>query len=203
MYDFTVAMAIVDFIPVAFFAVAAVLMLRDFYCILSNGSFSLLAAGVINVFSAGFLKALWKLLYAAGVCDFHVLNTIFLPMQSLGFLMAGAALIMLLSKRKNAALAVSAPPLFKGSVIFLSMMVIGLGCMCTVLSTVSFRKGKKLAGVLFLMAFVTSMGMGYVGTFDPTLSWVNWLEQCINIVSQACLMGGMIILHKGVLDYGK
>ena len=203
MYDFTVTMAIVDFIPVAFFAVAAVLMLRDFYDKLSKGGFALLAAGVINVFAAGFLKAVWKLLYAAGACDFHVLNTIFLPVQSLGFIMAGAALIMMLTKRKNAALMLAAPPVFKGSIIFLSMMVIGLGCMCAVLSTVSFKRAKKLAGVLFIMAFVSSMGMGYAGTLDPTLAWGNWFEQSINIVSQACLMVGMIIIHKGEKSYGK
>lgn len=203
MYDFTVTMAIVDFIPVAFFAVAAVLMLRDFYDNLSKSGFALLAAGVINVFAAGFLKALWKLLYAAGACDFHVLNTIFLPVQSLGFIMAGTALLMMLFKRKNAALMLAAPPVFKGSIIFLSMMVIGLGCMCAVLSTESFKRGKKLAGVLFILAFVSSVGMGYAGTLDPTLAWVNWFEQSINIVSQACLMAGMIIIHKGENSYGK
>ncbi len=195
MYDFTVTMALVDFIPVVFFAIAAVLMLRDFYYAMPKYGFALLAAGTINVFCAGFLKALWKLLYAANICDFHALNTLFLPTQSLGFLMAGIAMVILVCGSKKAALAV-APPLFSGTVLFLVMMVLGLGCICTCLSVLAARMKKKGAIVLFVLAFVASMGMGYAGRLDSTAAWVNWLEQGINIVSQGCLMAGMLILHK-------
>ena len=38
---------------------------------------------------AGFLKALYKLLYALGVCDFQPLTQRFFPVQALGFLLAG------------------------------------------------------------------------------------------------------------------
>lgn len=196
MYDFTVAMAIADFAPVLLFAAAAVLMLRDFYEELSKSGFSLLSAGVINVFAAGFLKAVWKLLYALGICDFHALNTMFLPLQSIGFLMAGFAMLMLMSKRRNAAMML-APPLFKGSVVFLSMMVIGLGCMCTSLAVRAAKCGRKIAAFFFIMAFVFSMGMGYAGSLDPALAWVNWFEESVNTVSQACMLAGMIIIHKG------
>ena len=54
---------------------------------------------------------------------------------------------------------------------------------------------KKGAVVLFVLAFVASMGMGYAGRLDSTASWVNWLEQGINIVSQGCLMWGVIALN--------
>lgn len=199
MYDFTVTMALVDFIPVVFFAVSAVLMMRDLYYKMPKYGFAMLAAGTINVFSAGFLKATWKLLYAAGICDFHALNTLFLPTQSLGFLMAGIALVILVSRKKQAAMAVAAPPLFTGTVLFLVMMVLGLGCMCTCLSILAARMKKKGTIILFVLAFVASMGMGYAGRLDSTASWVNWLEQSINIVSQGCLMWGVLMLHKAGL----
>ena len=86
MYNVSVPMALVDYIPVAFFAVATVLLQRDLYNKMPKYAFACFAAGTINIFIAGFLKATWKLLYAAGVCDFQVLNTMFLPTQSLGFL---------------------------------------------------------------------------------------------------------------------
>lgn len=199
MYDFTVTMALVDFIPVIFFAVSAVLMMRDLYPRMHKYGFAMLAAGTINVFCAGFLKALWKLLYAANICDFHALNTLFLPTQSLGFLMAGIAMIVLVTQKKQAAMAVAAPPLFTGTVLFLVMMVLGLGAVCTGLSILAARLKKKGAIVLFVLAFVASMGMGYAGRLDSTASWVNWLEQGINIVSQGCLMAGMLVLHKAGL----
>ena len=88
MYDFSLPMALTDFIPVALFGVSGVLMQRDLYNKMPKYAFACFAAGTINIFMAGFLKALWKLLYALNVCDFHVLNTMFLPTQSLGFLLA-------------------------------------------------------------------------------------------------------------------
>jgi len=198
MYDFTVTMALVDYIPVIFFAVSAVLMMRDFYYQLPKYGFALLAAGTINVFIAGFLKATWKLLYAAGVCDFQALNTLFLPTQSLGFLLAGIAMVMLVSgkKGKEATLLAVAPPVFKGTMVFIGMMVLGLGAICTCLSIYAARKKKAGVIALFVLCFVGSMGMGYAARLDSTAAWVNWLEQGINCFSQLCLMIGMLIIRK-------
>ena len=66
MNDFSISMALVDYIPVALFAAAAVILLRDLYDKMSKGAFALFSAGVIDVTLAGALKATWKLLYAAG-----------------------------------------------------------------------------------------------------------------------------------------
>lgn len=199
MYDFTITMALVDFIPVVFFAVSAVILMRDVYYKMPKYGFAMFAAGTINVFCAGFLKAVWKLLYAANICDFHALNTLFLPTQSLGFLLAGIAMVVLVCGKKKAAMAVAAPPVFSGTALFLVMMVLGLGAICTCLSILAAQLKKKWAIVLFVLAFVASMGMGYAGRLDSTASWVNWLEQSINIVSQGCLMAGVIVLHKAGL----
>ena len=101
MYDVSVPMALTDFIPVALFAVSAWLMMHDFYNKMPKYAFACLAAGTINGFLAGFLKALWKLLYAAGVCDFQVLNTMFMPTQSIGLFLAGLGLVLMLTYRKK------------------------------------------------------------------------------------------------------
>lgn len=198
VYDFTVVMALVDFIPVIFFAMSAVLLMKNLYKSMHKYGFAMLAAGTINVFIAGFLKAVWKLLYAAGICDFQALNTLFMPTQSLGFLLAGVGLLVLVCKKKNAAAAV-AVPVFSGTPVFLVMMVGGLGCVCTALSIIASRMKKKGAIVLFVLSFVFAMGMGYAGRLDTTASWVNWLEQGINIVSQGCLLAGVWMLHKAGL----
>ena len=70
MKDFSIAMAIVDFIPVIFFGAAAVLLQRDLYNKMSKGVYALFAAGTIDVVAAGALKAVYKVLYAAGVQKF-------------------------------------------------------------------------------------------------------------------------------------
>ena len=159
------------------------------------------AAGTINIFAAGFLKATWKLLYAAGICDFQALNTMFLPVQSIGFLLAGVGIAMMLLTKKKVLLA-AAPPVFSGSVIFVMMMVMGLGSICTVLSILAVKMKKKGAMVLFILAFLCSMGMGAMSGQDVTQAWVNWTEQGINCVGQGLLMWGVLILHKaGLKEY--
>ena len=84
MYNFTVIMALVDYIPVLLFLIAALILQHDLYNKMSKGCFALFAAGTIDIFIAGALQATWKLLYAAGICDFRALNTFFMPAQSLG-----------------------------------------------------------------------------------------------------------------------
>ena len=201
MYHFTIPMALMDYIPVAFFGVAALLLQMDLYGKMRKDAFAMFAAGTINIFLAGFLKATWKLLYAAGICDFAALNTMFLLTQSIGFLLAGVGIILMMTTKKKVMAAV-APPLFSGSVIFIMMMVLGLGSICTVLSIIAVKMKKKGAMVLFILAFAASMGMGAMAGQDVTQAWVNWVEQGINCVGQGMLMWGVLILHRaGLKDF--
>ena len=201
MYNFTIPMALMGYIPVICFGVAALLLQMDLYGKMRKDAFAMFAAGTINIFLAGFLKATWKLLYAAGICDFAALNTMFLPTQSIGFLLAGVGIILMMTTKKRVMAAV-APPLFSGSVIFIMMMVLGLGSICTVLSIVAVKMKKKSAMVLFILAFVASMGMGAMSGQDVTQAWVNWVEQGINCAGQGMLMWGVLILHRaGLKDF--
>jgi hypothetical protein len=202
MYNFTIPMALMDFVPVFFFGVSAVILLRDLYNKMGKGTYALLAAGGVNVFLAGFCKALWKLLYAAGICDFVVLEKMFMPVNSLGLLFVGMSLVgMLIWKRKGAMLSV-APVALTSSMPFIMLMVVGLGGMCTALSIVSAKMKKGAVMILFILSFVCAMAMGYMSSQDSTQAWVNWAEQSINCVSQGCLMAGVLWLHKaGLKDW--
>lgn len=201
MYNFSIPMALVDYIPVLFFGYAAALLQRDLYDKMGKSQFALFAAGTINIFAAGFLKATWKLLYAAGICDFTALNTMFLPVQSIGFLLAGLGMILMMTGKRQTAL-LAAPPVFGGSVIFIMMMVLGLGSICACMSIVAVKMKKKGAMVLFVLSFLCSMGMGAMSGQDATLAWVNWTEQLINCAGQGLLLGGTLILDKnGLKDF--
>ena len=52
MYHFTVPMALMDFVPVIFFGISAVLLLKDLYSKMNKAVYALFAAGSINVFLA-------------------------------------------------------------------------------------------------------------------------------------------------------
>ena len=199
MNDFSISMALVDFIPVILFAAAAVILLRDLYNKMSKGVYALFSAGCVNVFMAGFCKATWKLLYAANICDFTPLEQMFLPVNSLGLLFVGVSLILMVTAKKKTATLSAAPVAFGGSMVFIMMMVVGLGGLCAGLSVLAAKMKKKWTIVLFVLSFVCAMGMGYMSSQDSSLAWVNWVEQSINTVSQLCLMLGVIALHKAGL----
>ena len=198
MYEFTVPMALADFVPVFLFGISGVLMQRDLYNKMPKYAFACFAAGVVNIFMAGFLKALWKLLYAMGVCDFHVLNTMFLPTQSLGFLLAGLGILIMMGQRKKVMLA-AAPPLFSGTFLFVGMMVLGLGAICGSLATLAVRMKKKALVPVFFLCFLCYMSMGYLASRDSASVALNWIEQGVNILGQILLLWGVLSLHRAGL----
>ena len=202
MYNFTIPMALMDFVPVLFFGVSAVVLLRDLYNKMFKGAYALLAAGSVNVFLAGFCKALWKLLYAANICDFVALEEMFMPVNSLGLLFVGLGIVgMIAWKRKGALLSVAPVP-FVSSMPFIMLMVVGLGGMCAGLSIIAAKMKKAPVMILFILSFLCAMAMGYMSSQDSAQAWVNWVEQSINTVSQGCLMAGVLILHKkGLKDW--
>ena len=199
MYDFSISMALVDFLPVFFFGYAAALLQRDLYNKMYKGAYALFAAGTINVFCADFCKAMWKLLYAAGVCDFSVLNTMFFPVQSIGFLLIGLGLGWMFLKKQKSTLLLAAPPVFSGTFVFISTMVAGLGVMSATLCVFAAKMKKKGLIAVFALAFVVYMGMGYMSSRDSTSAAVNWIEQGINCLGQILLLTGIFGLHKAGL----
>lgn len=204
MKDFSIAMALVDYIPVIFFGIAAVILQRDLYNKMSKGAFALFAAGTINVFCAGALKATYKLLYAAAICDFEPLNAMFFPVQSLGFLLAGAGIIAMLGFRqqeKTTVLSV-APVLWSGTFLFVGLMVAGLGCMNAGLCVLSAKLKKPLGIVFFVLAFLCSLCMGYLSSQDFAQASMNWIAEGVNVIGQGCFLAGALVLHKaGLAEY--
>ena len=200
MNDFTRAMALVDYIPVAFFAAAAIILMGDLYSKMSKGAFALFASGAIMITIAGALKATWKLLYAAKICDFAALNSMVFPTQSIGFLLAGVGILLMLLQRsgKSAALAV-APPVFSGTFVFVGLMVAGLGVMDTVLCILAARMKKPWLIAIFVISFVCSLGMGYLSSKDFAEASMNWIAEGVNVVGQGTLLLGVYLLHKNGL----
>ena len=199
MKEFSVSMALVDFIPVILFAAGSVILMRDLYNKMSKGAFALFAAGTIDVACAGALKALYKLLYAAGVCDFTPLSDMFFPVQSIGFLLAGIGIVAMVSHRQKETAAAVAPVVFKGTFIFVGFMIVGFGMMNAVLSALSNKIKKPGLIVLFVLAWVCMLAMGYLSTRDFAQASMNWIAQGVNIVGQGSFFLGALLAHKNGL----
>lgn len=204
--EFTIPMALVDYIPVFLFGIAAVILQRGLYNKMSKGAFALFAAGTIYVFIAGTLKATYKFLYAANICDFEVLSSIMFPNQAIGFVLAGIGVIaMLIHKQKEGALCVIAmavPAQFSGTMIFVVVMILGLAALDTGLSIISMKMKKPLAMAFFIIAFAFSLAMGYLSSKDFSAGYMNWIAEIVNVVGQGSMLVGTIILHKaGLRDF--
>lgn len=200
MKEFSVSMALVDFIPVLLFGAASVILMRDLYNKMSKGAFALFAAGTIDVTCAGALKALYKLLYAAGVCDFTPFSDMFFPVQSIGFLLAGIGMIAMLCHRQkeSGALAV-APVVFKGTPIFVSFMILGIGMINASLCVLAKKIKKPGLIVLFVLAFLCMLGMGYLSTRSFEKASMNWIAECVNVAGEGLLLLGVLLMHKNGL----
>ena len=200
--EVTIGMALVDYIPVIFFFLATANLMRDLYDKMTKASFALFAAGSVNITIAGALKATWKLLYAAGICNFEALNNMFFPTQSLGFMLAGIGILLMLIKNKNnnkaAALAV-APPVFSGTFVFVGLMVAGLGLIDAVLCILAVKLKKPALIAIFVVSFICSLGMGYLSSKDFAEASMNWIAEGVNVVGQGALFAGAYLLHKNGL----
>lgn len=200
MDGFSISMALVDYIPVFFFTAAAVILMRDLYDKMSKGAFALFSAGVIDITLAGALKATWKLLYAVGICDFQALNNVFFPVQSIGFLLAGiGVLAMLVHRQTKTALRAAALPVFKGTFLFVGLMVLGLGILDAVLCILSVKIKKPALIAVFALSFLCSLGMGYLSGRDFEEAAMHWIAEGVNVAGQGSFFVGTVLLHKNKL----
>ena len=201
MNDFSVGMALFDYIPVIFFAIGAVILLRDLYNKMSKCAFALFAAGVIDVTMAGFLKATWKLLYAGANIDVSALNAMFFPVQSIGFLLAGIGIIVMLSKKQKGTKTLSVVPVVSITFPYLVLvMVAGLGLMDVGLCILAKKLKKPVVIVIFVLSFVCCLGMGYLSTKDFEKASMNWIAEGVNFCGQGLFLLGAWMLHKAGLS---
>ena len=193
--DFSVSMALVDYIPVIMFGIASLILIQSFTEKMNKAQIAMFSCGVINVFLAGFLKATYKLLYAANICDFEALSNMFFPVQSIGFLLAGIAMIWYVFQNKKMYL-LSMPPVFGGTFLFVGFMWGGLLLLDLSLCVIARRMKKIWLMALFILSFVCSLCMGYLSSKDFTEAIMNWLAEGINVIGQGALLAGTIILKK-------
>ena len=197
----SVPMALVDYIPVVLFLIANISLQRDLYNKMSKGCYAVFCTGGIMIFIAGAYKATWKLLYALNVCDFQSLSQCFFPMQATGFALCAAGIIAMLCHKQGETktLAVAAPAVFSGTMIFVTMMCLGIIGIGTSLSVLSAKLKKKGLIALFVFTIIGLLCMGYLSTKDFELPIYNWLAEIINVIAMSCQLIGVRLLHKAGL----
>lgn len=190
--EFTIEMALVDYIPVVFFAIAAIILIGDLRNKMTTLNFLVFSLGVSGVAIAGACKATWKLIYAAAHVDVDFLNKMFFPTQSVGFLLAGVGILVMLIAKKNRLYGVN-------TFVFIGMMVAGLGILDAGLCVLAAKLKKGGIIAIFVLSFICSLCMGYLSSQDFAEAIWNWIAEGINVVGQGTLLLGVIMLHKNGL----
>jgi len=197
---YSVSMSVFDFIPVALYGIAVFGLQKDLYSKMSKGVFALFCAGTIDVFIASLLKALYKLLYALGICDFKPLSDMFFPVEALGFFMAGLSMILMLSENKKGKIyAAAAPVLFQGTFVFVIVMVLGVLSFDGCLAIIAGKMKKKGCILLFVVAAIMALMMGYLSSRDFADPMFNWIAEGVNTIGQVMLLLGIKNLKKAGL----
>ena len=219
--DYSLVMGLVDLLPVILFALAGCIIIKELFLKLRKPFAVLVCSGVTLSLTAGLFKAIWKILLALNVCDFYPFNVMFMPTQSLGFILMGVGLISLLFKEKKESKAnVSVLPMLfvitlaeavpavkqDGNIAFIAMLVIGEAMIATSMCYLAVKNKKWVSLVLFIVSFICLMVMGAMKPLSTKMNLdvttANWIEQSVNIVAQISLLVGCYILsRKGFFAY--
>ena len=98
--DYSLIMGIVDLIAVIVFALAGCILIKVMFNVLRKPFAVLLCSGVTLSLTAGIFKAIWKILLSLNICDFYPFDVMFMPTQSLGFVLMGIGLLSLLFNKE-------------------------------------------------------------------------------------------------------
>lgn len=194
---YPLSLVVYDFVPVAFFLVGAIFLVRMVtqICGIRCGRFA--TVGSLLIFLGGFLKAIWKLLFSTGVGDFQLFSESQFVLLAPGFLLLLIVVIWMARVermvRESKVAIVMAIAVWK--IPLLIVMTLASMGVQGILTYMSFRRGEKLAATGFIVAFLCLVGMGAMASGDQTLAR-QWIEQSINTVGQFGFMFGSILLYR-------
>lgn len=213
--DYSLVMGIVDLIPVVLFALAGCIIIKELFNKLRKPFAVLVCSGVTLSLTAGVFKAIWKILLSLNICDFYPFDAMFLPTQSLGFILMGIGLLSLLFKEKDKGVVTTnafAIPLLSliilstparlenGSIVFIVLLVVGELMIATSLSYLAIKNKNWICLALFIVSCIALITMGAMKPLSTKLNMdvttANWVEESINIVAQSTLLVGSYLLSK-------
>lgn len=197
MYKLTTALALMDFLPVLFFGIGMLYLLRIGYYRLGRIPYTAMAGGAVLCFVGGFYKATSKLLEATYDYCLLALETSQFIMLAPGFvLLFIASLGLLKTGHSKGFLAVSGVEVWK--IPFIAIMIMANLGFLVVMAVFALRNKMRFTAVLYIISASTMLLMGYLST-QPFTTEMHWLAQSVNSVVQLLAMSGHITLCRGLV----
>ena len=224
MKEYSIPMAVFDLLPVIFFIAGTMTIAGDMKQKMTLPAKILFVGGSWIVCAAGFLKALYKLIYSLGRGDLTWMSGQFFYNQAFGFLLAGVGLTLAVTRLDKAqgggagsggsgSNSDGAGSGSSGSgsgrlysivpipiMALVGMMVAGLAALDASLCFLAAKLKKRSALVLFIVSFFLCLGMGYLSSKNFEKASMNWIAEGINAVGQLAFLAGCGILHEAGLD---
>ena len=217
--EFTLSLALLDFLPVAFTAIGLMFVVR-LISLISRAHGQAAAIGAVLTVAGGFFRALWKLLMAAsnGAVDINWMEDGLFVWMAPGYtLLAWSVWQAVRRMNKKPMLSAWTVPLVLITFMFssayylhasnpsspaweralLSVLVLATVVTSILLIILSFRQKLPLAGWFFVVNLVAVFllnGLARVG--DQTIA-LHWVAESINSVSWLCFA----IAAKRVFDH--
>jgi len=212
MQDYTLSLALFDFLPVALSAAGLLLLvftLRKHYARLRPALWRLAACGAVLVITGGLLKASWKLLWVTTRVDYAWMSAGLFWCLAPGFvLLAGATLGMLRRSTTGVgtlliplAVAVTACAVALGmpersSLVLLLLLVLGNLVMMISLITFSSRQRLHYAAVFLTISVVATFTLSGLARIPEQTASLQWIEEIVNFVGQGLFAAAMYLLWK-------
>jgi hypothetical protein len=199
-FDFTIAMALEDFIPVAFTAISLSLIAR-----FVSGRFSILAplawSGSILVVMDGLLKAVWKLIYAATGTDIAWMHDTLFLLMGPGFIFVAwslwrglkdesptsrqvwfVPLVIVLPALATAAYLAFTQPGRSWARVLLLLTTIGILSTNGLIIMSSIRRNLFLPVILLIINILTIVTQVWISQMVQTTA-IHWVGQINNTLS--------------------
>lgn len=193
MQEYTLPMALMDYLPVILFFLGTQIIARDLKHRIAAVPWWIFTAGILIVTIAGGLKATFKLLHALQITEAEWMADQFFFNHAFGFMLAGIGLTIGVTTRGKQTYALLS------TMSLVAMIVIGTTAMDASLCWLANKLKKRSALICFIISYFMSLGMGYLSSRDFSSSSMNWIAQIVNLIGQLLLYLGCRQLHEAGL----
>jgi hypothetical protein len=194
--EYSLGLAILDFVPILAFLAGAYFLVK--IAILHRGTACgrMMLAGTGLVFTGGFLKASWKLLYVLDVADIRLMSEAQFVLLAIGFTGMLVALSYLARSFNQEGKLGSALLISTWKIPFLTVMTLcSLGAH-GLLAYIGFKKKDNPAAVLFILATVCMLAMSGLASGAEQTVAMQWIEESINSLGQLSFAFGSYLLYR-------
>lgn len=195
METYPISLALVDFLPNLAFLIGAFFLVKTSYLCRGTRCARMLMAGTLLVFLGGFLKATWKLLYAAQIADIQWMSQAQFILLGVGFLAMSVSVILMARQRRALAQGGIVLAMAPWKIPFLFLMTVTSLGANGILAYIAYRRHLRPAAVGFVISVLGILAMGALASGEQTVP-MQWIEETINTLGQTGFMVGSVLLHR-------